>query len=167
MRKRAAAFRHNAGVRHWIVFERPRSVPGLDDLVYAVELVGPNEFFETTESSRYLGPDFETVASPGVVSYRRASADRAVSFRRGDVGGDGRLDVTDALQLLRFLFRRNTEISCRKAADINDDGRVNVVDAVGLARHLFAEPLTRALLSDCGLDRTPDSLSCGSYAACR
>jgi hypothetical protein len=49
-------------------------------------------------------------------------------FLRGDADGDRTLSIVDAIQTLRFLFEREGELLCLKAADSNDDGRLNVVD---------------------------------------
>ena len=88
-------------------------------------------------------------------------------FRRGDTNADGRLNVTDAVFLLRSLFRRGDAPPCRQSADVNDNGTLEIVDAILLASYLFrggtspSEPH-----SACGPDPTPDRLSCVRFDPC-
>ena len=161
-----SALRHNVAVHHWMVFESPRSLPGLDGLIYAVELVGPNELLGTGESARYLGADFETLARRQVTSYHRVQSGKLVRFRRGDADGDSRFDIADALRILGHLFGRATALTCRKAADLDDDGRLNLADAIHLVRVLFGERTPLAPFPECGVDPTPDPLSCESPGDC-
>ncbi len=84
----------------------------------------------------------------------------APPIRRGDVDGDARSNITDAIRILRYLFAGGEEPDCADAADLNDDGRVDMVDSVALLRALFhaIEPPW----PECSADRTRDSLpSCG------
>jgi hypothetical protein len=60
-------------------------------------------------------------------------------FVRGDASGDGRLDVTDAIVHLRFLFQSGAPPGCEDAADANDDGKLELDDAVTTLLYLFAE----------------------------
>ncbi len=81
-------------------------------------------------------------------------------FKRGEVNGDSRVNVSDAVQVLRHLFQAKPML-CLDAADYNDDGSVDVADAIGLLGFLFGgtarppEPFTR-----CGPDPTADDLDC-------
>jgi hypothetical protein len=90
-----------------------------------------------------------------------------VPFRRGDADDDARVDLEDALLLLRTLFRVAGGAACEKALDANDDGALDVTDPVHLLRFLYAgsdppaEPYTT-----CGRDPTPDGLSCLTSRAC-
>lgn len=90
-----------------------------------------------------------------------------VCFQRGDADVTGRLDVNDAVFVLRFLFLGGEDPPCQKSADAGDDGRLHIGDPVHILTHLFlggappAEPL-----GSCGLDLTADPLSCDSYLAC-
>ena len=54
-----------------------------------------------------------------------------VTFRRGDVNGDGVVNLSDAMTTLAVLFQQQGEISCDDAADANDDGALDVSDPIG------------------------------------
>ena len=88
-------------------------------------------------------------------------------FLRGDADGDRTLSIVDAIQTLRFLFEREGELLCLKAADSNDDGRLNVVDPIALVSELFGrgdglpEPF-----AECGSDPTEDALGCRGPSSC-
>ncbi len=85
------------------------------------------------------------------------------SFRRGDVQGDGSIDLSDPLRLLFHLFLAE-EIGCPDAADLDDDGSLRLNDAVGLLNYLFrggAAPAAPGPL--CGRDVNADALpECGT-----
>jgi len=89
-------------------------------------------------------------------------------FVRGDANSDGRLTVSDAVTMLRYLFGPGeAEPLCADAFDANDDGRLNIADPLALLGAVFtgAGPLP-APSPGCGPDPTPDALSCGSFQAC-
>ncbi|MBN1442516.1 MAG: dockerin type I repeat-containing protein [Planctomycetes bacterium] len=82
-------------------------------------------------------------------------------FIRGDVNRDSRVDVSDAVRLLDYLFWLE-HIMCLVACDANDDNRVDVADPVYLLSYFFlggrepAHPFPSP-----GLDSlTPGRLSC-------
>ena len=90
------------------------------------------------------------------------------SFRRGDVNADGAVDLADPLGLLGVLFL-DGELPpvCMKAADADDDGRLNLSDAVRILLHLFGgQGALPDPFEDCGVDPTPDGLSCESFEVC-
>ena len=77
-------------------------------------------------------------------------------FRRCDASDDGRLDVSDAVFILEWLFRRGPTPACDPAADCDADGGVNITDAVYALVHLFrggAPP--PAPFPDCGFGNDP------------
>jgi hypothetical protein len=84
-----------------------------------------------------------------------------VCFRRGEVNGDGAVNLSDALSILDFLFLGSERPPCAKSADLQDDGRVNVADPIALLGFLFlGGPLPAAPARRCGVDPTPDGLTC-------
>jgi hypothetical protein len=88
-------------------------------------------------------------------------------FRRGDANGDGKLDVSDGIHTLGFLFSGSAAPPCRDAADANDTGAVDLADAAFIFNFLFqggVEPPPPGL--ECGLDPTSDGLGCDAYAPC-
>jgi hypothetical protein len=83
-------------------------------------------------------------------------------FRRGDANGDGSLGISDAVYMLRHLFRGEPEqVPCDDALDTNDSGDLDVSDAVYGLLHLFlggpAPPIPN---TGCGLDPSDDNLDC-------
>jgi len=97
------------------------------------------------------------------------AADEALAqdaFIRGDVNRDARLDVSDPVSLLSYLFAGATPPGCSDAADANDDGRLDVSDAVRVFDYLFvggAPPPPP--FPEANSDPTPDSLGCGGLLA--
>jgi len=81
-------------------------------------------------------------------------------FLRGDANGDGKLDISDAVKILRFLFSGDTS-DCAEALDANDDGRLDIADAVFLLGYLFSEgPRPPAPFPDAGSVPPVQSLGC-------
>jgi hypothetical protein len=63
----------------------------------------------------------------------------AVSFRRGDVDGSGRLSVADAIAHLQIVFgRRAPNFDCEDVLDLSDDGKVNVLDSLWALQYVFS-----------------------------
>ncbi len=83
-------------------------------------------------------------------------------FIRGDSGGDGQLNIADAVAILNGLFVAGTPPStCADAEDVNDDGQVNIADPVFLLAYLFSGgPDPFPPFPTPGPDPTADSLLC-------
>ncbi|MBN1444235.1 MAG: VCBS repeat-containing protein [Planctomycetes bacterium] len=90
-----------------------------------------------------------------------------VPFVRGDVDQDRRIDITDALFLLRAFFLAGPEPLCAKAADADDSGGIDLADPVRILGYLFlsAGDLPRPF-PGCGPDPTWDELDCPEHQAC-
>ena len=87
-------------------------------------------------------------------------------FRRGDANDDGKLDISDAIEVLKVLFLGGT-FGCRDAADFDDNGRIELTDAVAGLQHLFLDGLPPKLPGHrCGSDPTLDNLGCESSQSC-
>lgn len=88
-------------------------------------------------------------------------------FERGDVNGDHRYDISDAISNLRCLFGGENCASCPDASDANDDGLVDISDSIYLLRWRFMEGLPPpSPFGHCGIDRSPDALGACSQPAC-
>jgi hypothetical protein len=78
----------------------------------------------------------------------------SMSFIRGDANKDGKIDISDGIFILNFLFLGGPRpIKPTDRADVNDDNRVDISDGVGLLTYLFRggpEPL--APFPDPGID---------------
>ena len=84
-----------------------------------------------------------------------------VGFVRGDVNGDGRVDIADAVSLLRRLFIVPEDSNCPDASDANDDGRIDIADPIYLLQYLFmGGPQPPNPFPGCGEDPTDDHLEC-------
>lgn len=88
-------------------------------------------------------------------------------FLRGDINGDTKVDLSDGLALLGFLFQSGREPPCMQAADTNSDGTFNISDPVFLLNHLFrggAGP--GAPYPECGLPVEPSPFACADDTGC-
>ncbi len=83
-------------------------------------------------------------------------------FVRGDINGDGLINIGDPVFLLAHLFTTGPAPPCQSAADVNDDGNMDLGDAVAVLSYLFAAgaPPPAAPFPTCGTDPTPDGLTC-------
>jgi hypothetical protein len=61
------------------------------------------------------------------------------SFHRGDANDDGKLDISDALSVIRHQFFAGETLSCKDGADANDDGRLDIADAVWIFSFLYCD----------------------------
>lgn len=87
-------------------------------------------------------------------------------FRRGDVNGDGNLNISDAVSALLYLFDGGL-VDCESAVDGNDDGSVNLADAISILGYLFnGSGALPAPFPNCGEDTTTDNLDCLQYNGC-
>ena len=88
-----------------------------------------------------------------------------VEFRRGDANGDGTIDLSDSLSILRCKFLNEDCGSCDDASDTNDDGTINLADAMFLLRFSFrgGEAPSTPGPWQVGVDATPDVLTACSY----
>lgn len=82
-------------------------------------------------------------------------------FIRGDTDADGRLSITDAIRIIRYLFWGDIELTCLEAADSDDDGRINITDPISLLDFLFREgPQPPPPYPDPGPDADDDPFDC-------
>jgi hypothetical protein len=80
-------------------------------------------------------------------------------FVRGDSNDDARLELTDAVHALNFLFLGGEGPPCPDAADSDDDGGINISDAIHTLGFLFlGGPSPPAPYPVSGPDPTPDTL---------
>ena len=56
--------------------------------------------------------------------------------QRGDVNGDGKVNVSDAIDLINYLLNEEGDINLT-AADCHQDGEINVIDAIDLINFLL------------------------------
>ena len=89
------------------------------------------------------------------------------AFLRGDSNTDGRVDLSDAVFTLAYLFQGGDGPLCADSLDSNDSGEVDISDPSHTLRHLFlggsAPP---APWQECGTDPSADGLGCDSFPPC-
>ena len=105
-----------------------------------------------------------SAAAVSLVFERAACPPGPVPFVRGEVNGDGAVDLSDGVFVLARLFASGPAPPCTDAADANDDGAVDVSDPIRIFSYLF---LGNARIPPPGpvpgLDPTPDDLpDCGA-----
>jgi hypothetical protein len=82
-------------------------------------------------------------------------------FLRADANEDGKVDVSDAITELAYLFRGGDGAECLDVMDANDDGEADVSDAIFILRYLFsAGAPPPAPFPAAGVDPTEDGLWC-------
>ncbi len=97
----------------------------------------------------------------GVVTLLGAPADaRGNDFLRGDANSSGKVDISDAVFVLQFLFLGGAAPDLADAADANDDGTLDLSDSVAILMALFLEggDLPPPGMFVAGPDPTPDDL---------
>lgn len=61
-----------------------------------------------------------------------------LSDLRGDISGNGKIDLYDAIEVCRYIMGMRTFTDAQmKIADYNSDGNVNLYDAIGIAKKLL------------------------------
>jgi hypothetical protein len=91
------------------------------------------------------------------------------SFRRGDTDGSGKLDLTDAIATLQFLYMGYTAPACKDAADTDDSGTLDLTDAIASLQFQFMGGTAPASPGpvNCGPDPTPgDQYTECTYTTC-
>lgn len=60
-----------------------------------------------------------------------------IPFLRGDTNSDGRVDLSDVVFILDYLFNGKAGPHCGESSDANGDQRIDIADPVYLLNHLF------------------------------
>ena len=89
-------------------------------------------------------------------------------FLRGDANQDGRINITDGLFVLNYLFLGGPEPSCMEAANFSDGFELDIATPVYLFRALFVGDVQLQVpFEECGADPTPTGMGCESYSLCK
>lgn len=140
------------------------SVPGSQRTFSDSGLVNETEYCYTVRAVGVGGPSADSnqaCATP--------STGGPANFRRGDADQNGVLQITDAVQILGFLFLGlETRVpDCPDIADADDSGQIQLTDAIRILNFLFLGTGDVAPPLDCGQDPTDtDELTCTSYDGC-
>jgi hypothetical protein len=94
----------------------------------------------------------DATAPPGAVG---------LTYARGDCSPDRKVDISDALAVLGYLFLGSDEPPCLEACDGDDSGDLAITDAISVLGYLFlgADP-PPAPGPTCGVDPSPSALGC-------
>jgi PKD domain-containing protein/IPT/TIG domain-containing protein/NPCBM/NEW2 domain-containing protein len=95
------------------------------------------------------------------------AGDGGTRFVRADVDANGQVELTDAINVLGFLFLGNPpQLGCLEAADADASGTVELTDAVYLLQFLFlGGRKPPAPYPDCGVP-AQSLVGCASSATC-
>lgn len=108
----------------------PRSADGLGS---ALELQAPAPDLDNDRAENWRAS--VDGGTPGSLTTRRPPA--GTSFRRGDVNGDGRYNLVDGVELLRYLTGALETPACLAALDVDADGGTDITDAIFLLNFVF------------------------------
>jgi hypothetical protein len=153
-----AAEHHNWNEKYWIVFDAPIVWDGGEEVRGFFVQEG---FLDLPRRAALLGKDLQEVRELVILKYDQVPAGEVPppAFKRGDVSVDGRLDISDPVRILSYLFLGAPAPACLQAADVDDDAEVSIVDAVALLAFLFLEGGPPSLpFPYCGDDPSPDEL---------
>lgn len=86
-----------------------------------------------------------------------------LAFRRGDTNLDGRINISDSIYVLSYLFLGGDEPPCLDAADFDDSGVLDISDGHGVNVFLFLGSFVPPPPGpyQCATDATADALPCG------
>lgn len=135
----------------------------LDTIFVVRDANADGDALDDGEVSPWLLDNGDSLATPSGLVFLEKRESEPPRFVRGDVSGDGTLDLSDPIALLGFLFLGEASGGCDDALDSDDNGSVNIADAVILLNFLFAGgPAPPTPFPEAGADPTPDSLECDS-----
>ena len=111
--------------------------------------------------------DFCRLPSPLSDTVSLMIPDTLPQFTRGDVDASGELNISDPIYNLNYQFDGGPAPPCLKAADDDDNGEIDVSDPIYSLNYQFSNgPPEPAPFPNCGVDPTPDTLSCLSFPPC-
>jgi hypothetical protein len=114
--------------------------------------------------------DMNVAVNNSSVDFETEEATLCPGFRRGDVNGSARVDISDPIRLFMSLFLGAETPACLDGADADDDGIVNITDGIFLLQDLFRGDLGTVIPSpgpfECSPDPTGDDLDCADPGEC-
>jgi hypothetical protein len=97
--------------------------------------------------------------TPSTVSILKVAPPYPAFFKRGDVDGNQKVEITDPVKILNFLFTGGSAPACIDAADVTDTGNVGISSAIYLLNFLFLGGAPPAVpFPEPGIDPTLDGL---------
>jgi hypothetical protein len=164
------SFTDNSGAagKQFLVVGLNFDKPGLAVTVCAkaatFALLGDNQTISVTAPACASGPaevkictNFGCDSDPAGFTYTGGGG---TTFVRGNSNNDAKVDLSDAVAILNFLFGGIPhQAPCRDALDTNDSGGVDLSDAIYLLQFLFlGGPDVKPPYPAAGLDPTADGL---------
>ena len=89
-----------------------------------------------------------------------------VDFIRGDVNGDGVVDLVDSAGILKYLFAgEEPQSSCMDMYDANDDDVCDIADAIRIVQYRYCGgPPIDPPFPEAGTDPTTDAFECEGFS---
>ena len=118
-------------------YEMPLVVPGKPDDSPLIDKVSS----EKPKFGDRMPREEEALSDEEIDTLRDWIADGARKSHtsvRGDANRDDTLNITDAVQILNFLFLGGPAPACELLGDSNSDGTMNLTDAVFVLNYLFS-----------------------------
>ena len=107
-------------------------------------------------------PEFVPEGEGPAESARTSLGGGPEPFVRGDTNRDGRLDISDPVATLLYLFQGSEILTCEDHGDVDDNGILQLTDPVLALSFLFREGSSPAPpFPEPGLDPTADDYDCG------
>jgi hypothetical protein len=135
--------------------------------------IGATSFIDTDVANgntyfyvvRAVGPGGESGNSNEAQATPQVSTGQ---FRRGDADGSGKLDLTDAIATLQYLYMGYAAPTCKDAADTDDSGKLDLTDAIASLQFQFmgGTPPASPGPTACGTDPTGDEYTECIYTKC-
>ena len=91
--------------------------------------------YESNEWSSHLGKYFDSSLYADYLIGRTTFA-KEPEFVPGDLNGDGISNISDALELLKYIAHLSNKVVNEKGLDVNGDGVVNINDAIVLLKRI-------------------------------
>jgi hypothetical protein len=105
-----------------------------DGLGYSLELFGVHEDIDNDAAVNWR-TSLNLHGSPWFIHRR---GDPVALFVRGNCNSDQRVDISDAVSILLYLFVGARQPPCLDGCDVNGDERIEVSDAVAVLAYLFS-----------------------------
>lgn len=88
-------------------------------------------------------------------------------FIRGDANADSKIDLSDAITILQYLFLDKQEPPCLKSLDTNGQGEIDLSSAVYLLFYFYAGTAPPPAPQECGYENFDKGLTCTEFSPCK
>ena len=112
-------------------FRAKTTVQGDDGVIWKLKLIVPEDAEEGDYPIIIQNAKYYTYGnySYGVIQ-KVMSTLTIINYKKGDVNGDGDVDIADAVCIVNHVVGKETPIFIEAAADVNGDGDADIADAV-------------------------------------